>query len=237
MRLFVVGAVALGLLSAAPRQAHARQTSAAALSHVSVERTERMLENRLSCLGCHRIGSQGGRIGPSLNAISERADAAYLSAIIGDPAALVPGTLMPHQRLRDTDIDRLTVYLLSLPAQAGDAAGSAAAPPVLQAQDRVDGSALYARHCAACHGEAGGGDGWNAEYLPVAPTPHADSELMSARPDDTLFDAIHAGGFVLDRSARMPPFGEMLDTEQIRALVAHIRTLCDCSQPAWAGGS
>jgi mono/diheme cytochrome c family protein len=237
MRLFVVGAVAIGLLSAAPRQAHARQAPAAALSHVAVERTERMLENRLACLGCHRIGDQGGRIGPSLNAISERADAAYVLAVIGDPAASIPGTLMPHQRLRDADISRLTTYLMSLPAQAADAAGAASAPPVLEVEDRLNGSALYARYCAACHGESGRGEGWNADNLPVIPTPHADAELMSTRADDTLFDAIYAGGFVLDRSARMPAFGAMLDREQIRALVTHIRTLCDCSQPAWAGGS
>jgi len=46
MRLFVVGAVAIGLLSAAPRQANTRQTPAATLSHVAVERTESQLHNR-----------------------------------------------------------------------------------------------------------------------------------------------------------------------------------------------
>lgn len=237
MRLFVVGAVAIGLLSAAPRPADARQGSADALTHVGIERTERMLENRLACLGCHRIGDQGGRIGPPLNAISDRAEAAYVAGIIRDPAASIPGTLMPHQRLRDSDVERLTTYLMSLPSEPTDADGTATAPPVLDDDDRLDGAALYARHCAACHGDAGLADGWNAPNLPVTPTRHADAALMGARPDDTLFDAIYGGGYVLDRSPRMPAFGAMLDTEQIRALVAHIRTLCDCTQPAWASGS
>ncbi len=69
---------------------------------------------------------------------------------------------------------------------------------------------------------------------PLAPA-HGDPTLMSGRPDDTLFDAIAAGGYVLDRSARMPAFAGLLSPAQIRALVGHIRVLCDCEQPAWAG--
>lgn len=242
MRVFVVGALAIGLCLPAPRPAGAQSADATRSAdgprtHVAVERTERMLENRLACLGCHRIGDRGGRIGPSLNAISERSDRAYVARIIGDPAGSIPGTIMPHQRLRDEDLQRLTTYLMSLPPEPSDAAGTSVAPPALQPGDEIDGAALYARHCAACHGEGGAGDGWNAANLPVPPTPHSDGARMSARADDTLFDAIHAGGFVLDRSPRMPAFGALLDGDQIRALVAHIRTLCDCSQPAWAGGS
>ncbi len=60
---------------------------------------------------------------------------------------------------------------------------------------------------------------------------------MARRSDDTLYDAIAAGGYVLDRSARMPGFGNLLSNTQIRALVTHIRTLCTCTQPTWAGGS
>ena len=57
---------------------------------------------------------------------------------------------------------------------------------------------------------------------------------MAKRPDDTLYDGIAAGGFILDKSPLMPGFGDMLEPEQIRALVLHIRTLCECEQPAWA---
>ena len=57
---------------------------------------------------------------------------------------------------------------------------------------------------------------------------------MSLRPDDTLYDGIAAGGYVLDKSTRMPAVGRMLSPRQIRALVAHISVLCDCREPAWA---
>lgn len=102
--------------------------------------------------------------------------------------------------------------------------------------DEEAGAALYARHCVACHGQTGQGDGWNAPNLPVTPTAHGDDELMGLRADDTLYDAIAGGGYVLDRSPLMPAFGQMLTPPQIRALVAHIRTLCACEEPAWARG-
>ena len=57
---------------------------------------------------------------------------------------------------------------------------------------------------------------------------------MSRRPDDTLFDGIHAGAWVLDGSAWMPSFGDLLTGNQIRSLVAYIRELCDCTAPAWS---
>ncbi len=258
MRLLVLGllgatGVAIAAWSGVPgTDARSEQASAAAfpsspptgaqpfqeLTPFGVARAERFLESRVACLGCHRIGGSGGQIGPSLDRLGDRVDAAYVSSVIREPTATIPGTLMPRQKMPDREVERLTSYLLSRPAV--DAAPSTGvtpeAPPTLAESERNDGAALYARHCAACHGSEGRGNGWNAPNLPVAPTAHADGTRMRERPDDSLFDAIYAGAFVLDGSPRMPPFGEMLSTEQIQARVVHIRVLCRCSQPAWAGG-
>jgi mono/diheme cytochrome c family protein len=206
------------------------------LTPLQVERTERLLENRIACRGCHVIAGEGGAIGPVLDGIAGRAELDYVRSMIANPG-LIPGSVMPHQPMSEGDRDRLARYVHQ---QASSAAGSDTptpqAPPALSPGEEDDGDALYARHCAACHGEAGQGDGWNAARLPVQPTRHADPALMSLRADDTLYDGIAAGGYVLDRSARMPAYGDLLSDAQIRALVAHIRTLCACSQPAWAGG-
>ena len=90
----------------------------------------------------------------------------------------------------------------------------------------IDGAVLYAKWCAACHGATGRGDGPNAPNLPVKPAAHASKEAMAARPDDSLFDTIAAGGAVMNRSPRMPAFGATLSPAEIRALVRHIRALC-----------
>lgn len=201
-------------------------------------RVERMLNSRVACLGCHRLRGRGGRIGPSLDGLGDRAAPAYVFGVIREPSGMVPGTMMPAQPMAPRDAERLAAYLLS-----GEAATEPSlsapdvepqAPPAISESERNNGAALYARHCAACHGPEGRGDGWNAPTLPVPPTAHADAALMSARPDDTLFDAIAGGAWVLDGSPMMPPFVELLSTEQIRALVRHIRTLCGCEGPAWS---
>lgn len=230
-------AVALVLLAAVaidPTTAYAQ--SYTPLTALQTERVERFLEQRVACRGCHVIAGRGGAIGPILDGISERADFDHVLAVIQDPSIL-PGSIMPHQVMAPAQATRLArhIYAQPLPGQ-GSTEDAARAPVSLSPGQENDGAALYARHCAACHGETGGGDGWNAPRLPVPPTVHADAELMGRRPDDTLYDGIAAGGYVLDRSSRMPPFSELLSHVQIRALVAHIRTLCSCSQPAWAGG-
>lgn len=232
--------IAIGLLSAwlgLPLPSAVRAQDTQSLTPLEVVRVERALERRFACLGCHRIGGRGGMIGPPLDGLAERAEHGYTLAIIRDPAATVPGTTMPGQAIPDREADRLARYLLSLPeAPVPGASTVPEPPPVLAPADSLNGEALYARHCAACHGKTGAGDGWNAGNLPVAPTAHADPTLMSSRPDDTLYDAVAAGAYVLDGSSRMPAFGRMLSPAQIRAVVRHIRVLCGCAQPAWAGG-
>ena len=98
-----------------------------------------------------------------------------------------------------------------------------------------DGARLYGHNCEHCHGALGGADGFNARYLSPAPADHSDAKRMSRRPDDTLFDGIHVGAFVLNQNHRMPGFGASLKRDEIWSLVRFIRTLCQCEQPKWAG--
>ncbi len=234
MRRPAICLLAAAALLGAFEPASSQEAGLRTLTPFQVTRVERYLETRGSCRGCHRIGGTGGLIGPTLDGLAERVDYTYVVRLIRNPAEVIPGTLMPRQPMPQREAERLAAYLLSRPAVAPSDTAVPEAPPALDPADRVDGPALYARHCAACHGSEGRGDGWNAPNLPAVPTAHADRELMMKRPDDTLYDAIAAGAFVLDESPQMPAFGAMLDPEQIRALVAHIRALCDCEQPTWA---
>lgn len=236
MRLFAYALLTSLAILGVPVRAAGQGTETPFMSTLQIERTERLLDRRVACRGCHVIAGNGGLIGPVLDGVASRASRDYLLAVVRDPAATIPGTVMPHQRMPDGEVQRLVDYLLTHTDPPESSGGQPQAPPAVAASDALNGPALYARHCAACHGETGGGDGWNAANLPVVPTAHADASLMAARPDDSLYDAIFAGGYVLDRSPLMPAFGAYFTTEQIRALVAHIRDLCDCVQPAWAGG-
>lgn len=42
------------------------------------------------CFGCHAVGAEGGRMGPPLAEIGERRSAAYLRAVLLDPASNLP---------------------------------------------------------------------------------------------------------------------------------------------------
>ena len=213
-----------------------------ALSPFAMSKAEALLRDRWSCLGCHQLGEDGGRIGPRLDGIVQRLRPAYVRALVREPVHLAPGTVMPASLEQPDRLDLIASYLLqregewsgtdplagmpALPSSAGRGTGAAA--------PEHPGEAVYTARCAPCHGIQGDGDGFNAPFLPVSPTQHADSAAMSPRPDDTLYDGIHAGGWILGKSHRMPAFGASLNDGQIRSLVAYIRTLCNCQSPAWS---
>ena len=195
-------------------------------------KAEALLREHLPCLGCHRLNGEGGTIGPDLTTVRERRSSAYIAAMVADPQHVVPGSAMPRTAMSESTRELITRYLAS---QSGNAAGPVpGATTPSTASSAPDGAALYAKWCAACHGTSGRADGPNAANLPVKPALHASKEAMSARPDDSLFDTIAAGGAVMNRSPRMPAFGGTLTPAEIRALVRHIRSLCRCEGPAWS---
>lgn len=207
--------------------------SPSGLSPFERAKAEALLRDRLPCLGCHRLGDDGGRIGPDLTSVGARRSAEEIAALIRDPQGIVPGVVMPPVPMPEAWRGLIVAYLAERVTDAG--ARSAPLPRPPEATSRVEPAAtLYARYCAACHGAQGRGDGANAEYLPVRPTVHADRAHMATRSDDALFDAIFAGGYVVGRSPRMPPFGQLLTRDEIRALVRHLRALCGCEGPGWS---
>jgi len=195
-------------------------------------KAESLLRNQLPCLGCHTLDGKGGTLAPELATVRNRRDAAYIARMITNPQATVPGTLMPHTPMPQKWRALIVRYL------GGDATIVDAAPAVSRVAPGgpadSSGATLYAHYCTGCHGPQGRGDGPNAASLPVPPARHASKDAMSARPDDALYDTIAGGGAIMNRSPRMPAYGTTLTTAQIRALVRHIRSLCQCQGPSWS---
>lgn len=86
------------------------------------------------------------------------------------------------------------------------------------------GRALYLVHCASCHGESGRGESWRAWLLLLRPGDLTDRERMRALSDQYLFDIIKHGGSSFGKPG-MPSFGFHLSDEEVRALVAYLRSL------------
>ena len=104
--------------------------------------------------------------------------------------------------------------LTLLIACAGAASCSRSAP----AAERVDGGALFAQACARCHAADGSG-GLPTVANGPKPIDLTDAGWQRARSDVEIVAAIRNG-----RGA-MPPFEDVLTSEQITSLGSYIRTL------------
>lgn len=94
------------------------------------------------------------------------------------------------------------------------------------AADAEQGKKLYGQYCASCHGQSGKGDGAAAAALNPKPRDHTDKEYMSKMSDDDLLKVIKNGGASIGKSPLMPPWGGALKDDQIKDVIAYVRTLC-----------
>lgn len=96
--------------------------------------------------------------------------------------------------------------------------GAAAEPDLAQARD------TFNQMCAGCHGTGGDGqDGTKSGFVPRVGT-LANREYMASVPDDYLVLVIQKGGAYMGKIASMPAWEKKLSEEEIRDIVAHIRT-------------
>lgn len=205
------------------------------LLNFSMDKAAKLLKDKLPCLGCHRLGTEGGIVGPDLSSLRDRLQPEFVYQMVRDPRRVMPETIMPKVGLPPGTLELIVNYLLQqeLPARPVSYLSLAETVPNFH-QEFTGGRRLHVKYCAPCHGVAGDGAGYNASYLPVPPLKHADSTSMARLPDDVLFDGIFVGGYVMNKSGRMPPWGYTLDPGEIRQLVAYLRQLCRCQGPAWS---
>ena len=94
------------------------------LSPFATAKATTLLRDKYGCLGCHRLGEEGGQLAPALHDVRTRRDAAYIAAIIRNPQQVRPGAAMPRTRMPEADRTLITRLL------GGDiAARDGAAPP------------------------------------------------------------------------------------------------------------
>lgn len=132
---------------------------------------------------------------------------------------------------------RRTVLLVTL---AGIGAGAALLGGRLLSGDAErpapggppDGRGIFEAHCAVCHGRAGRGDGPGAGVIRQKMLDFSDAAAMRGVNDRFLFDIIKKGGSQFGRSNAMPAWGMKLSEEEIRAVVAYIRSLASTAPPA-----
>lgn len=105
-----------------------------------------------------------------------------------------------------------------------------ATPPAAVSKETASGNAakgkkIFSNSCSGCHGSGGKGDGAAAAALNPKPKDLTDKTYVSKLNDDYLHNVIAKGGAAVGKSALMPPFGGSLKDQDIRDVVAFIRTL------------
>ncbi len=94
------------------------------------------------------------------------------------------------------------------------------------------GEPLFLHYCSHCHGIAGDGDGYNAEYLDKEPAELSDREFVAKKSNEQIYKIIDLGGRGVRKSHLMPAFGRTLSEEELWSLVAYVRFLAgDTSHP------
>lgn len=66
------------------------------------------------CAFCHQLNGEGQTIGPALNGVGQRREAAWLTGHFREPAAFVEGSTMPPFALADPEMEALVAYMLTL---------------------------------------------------------------------------------------------------------------------------
>jgi nitric oxide reductase subunit C len=63
------------------------------------------------CLACHKLGGEGGAVGPVLDGVGARLSRERIVTWLHDPPAVKPGTAMPKLPLSEGQIQELAAFL------------------------------------------------------------------------------------------------------------------------------
>ncbi|MBI4218011.1 MAG: cytochrome c [Elusimicrobia bacterium] len=183
------------------------------------------------CATCHRIGNEGGRLGPDLTTIGFRKSKEWLDLWLKNPPEWKKNTLMPNFYLKDSIRKDMVDYLVSL---KGDLYESKERPwnkSDLMADPRKRGETIFnSVGCVGCHGVTGKGGYPNNNVVGGAiPTLTRVADGFSK---EELKDRIRKGSIPAPANPQspspmitMPAWGKILKEDELDALVEYLYSL------------
>ena len=187
---------------------------------------------QFACAQCHGLQGRGGVSTdvPALTGVGKELTAAQLAHIIDHGLGESANPKKPYMPVWGAVISRRQVSELAAYIRAGlPPVTDATPPPVPQGQgDAVAGAALYVRDgCINCHGPNGLGGVSNPLSEDKVIPPLSGADFRSEFNTDAKIKEVIRSGSVIGRApiVSMPHWGGILSEEQLRQLVAYIKTL------------
>lgn len=183
------------------------------------------------CTRCHRVGPEGGDVGPDLTFVGFRKSREWIDQWLRNPPAWKKDTIMPVFYLKVSIREALVDYLASL---KGQDFGPTSHP--WNTRDLLDdpvkrGEVIFNRAgCVGCHGVKGvGGYPNNNVYGGKIPTLTYAADGYTK---EELTEKIRLGVKPAKKDPNgpdplifMPPWGEVLQENEIQALVEYLFSL------------
>jgi mono/diheme cytochrome c family protein len=79
-----------------------------------MEDGKNLYSEKYGCSSCHRIGEEGGTVGPDLSRVGFRLQPKWIYQWLKSPQSILPETKMPNFALPDEEAAAITIYLSSL---------------------------------------------------------------------------------------------------------------------------
>ena len=98
----------------------------------------------------------------------------------------------------------------------------------------AQGKRIFYQYCVWCHADATPAGPSNRSNLTPVPPLMNDGDKLNNEPDEFLQSIITKGGAALNRSPMMPPYGNTLTPDQVKAVIAFARVI---AQPPYTRNS
>jgi nitric oxide reductase subunit C len=115
---------------------------------------KRLIE-KYNCPGCHKIGKEGGSIGPALTGEAKKSRSEWMFGFLKNPYKIRPENIlkarMPDFRLSDKEVNTIMDYLAFMSGEPYPF--YSVQKEQIQPEDILDGEKLYREifACSACH--------------------------------------------------------------------------------------
>ena len=96
---------------------------------------------------------------------------------------------------------------------------------ILLNYQQAQGKRVFGSTCVWCHADATPAGPSNRSNVTPTPPLFSDGETLNPLSDEFLQNTITLGGSAMGKSTMMPPWGQTLTQDDIRAVVAYIRAV------------